>query len=132
MLLSNLYSYIHVKASRDEARLPPKHVSGKTGRWAIGLCYACLPTVAPERSPEENELRDDEMQPGEMAYAVCRSCGGGFFDRMGKRVPRTRICLDCMGQTVVRRQGRLVCAACGGIMLPTLEPEDTTIHGGVR
>ncbi len=85
-----------------------------------GLCYHCLPTRAPERPPEDNDLRDDEMQPGQMAYAACRGCGWGLFDRLGQRVALPRTCLDCAAQVVELRQGAPVCAACGGMMIPTL------------
>ncbi len=85
-----------------------------------GFCGVCLPPGTPERLPEENDLRDDEMQPGQMAYAVCRGCGWGLFDRFGQRVALPRTCLNCAAQEVELRQGEPVCAACGGMMIPTL------------
>ncbi len=50
------------------------------------FCYTCLPHVFPEIPPEDNDLRDEALLPGQTALALCEGCGLGFFDREGKRI----------------------------------------------
>lgn len=88
-----------------------------------GFCYACQPPDAPERLPETNDLRDDAMSPGQIAYAVCHGCGWGLFNREGRRVELVLTCVQCGGDVRDTQQAHPVCATCGGMMISTLPPE---------
>lgn len=49
------------------------------------FCWDCYPHMFGGH-PDQNDLRDETLEPDEAAYSICERCGPGWFDAQGRRV----------------------------------------------